>query len=556
MHSSQKRSKPTIMEKLTLRNTVRRLGAAKLTALIGIERLEAIHAIMQSKVTENQLADILIERYGTQIFAHKEIRRIILRSFPREVLAYLAHENESANLTEKDLAKLESEKWSRTSKFTERFLFIFGLGIEYLPPVKHQIPSQDILETDTFLFPFQKRVKDKFIKSLIAGIKRILLHLPTGAGKTRTSIEGLIDFWRSQGNSSEYMIWLTDSEELCTQGEETFTNLWRMRGDRPINLIRLWGSHKIEALPQNGGLIIASLQKLHRMRTSATNAEFRLINEINRRARLIVVDEAHKSIAPTYKATIEYLCDLDKTILVGLTATPGRTDENQIVELVRFYGNNKITLTNENEDEVEDPIAYLQEHQYLSNIIRKRIPTDITIDLTPDERKSVSEFFEIPPRVLIELSKNDQRNALIIREVAKLQENDHQTILFACSVEHAHLITELLMMRGIPARCIDGETPSYDRSKNIKDFKNGKIRILVNYGVLTTGFDAPNTDAVMITRPTGSLVLYSQMIGRGIRGPKMGGTTDCILIDMEDNLLGYPSERLAFKFFDSHWSTS
>ena len=544
------------MEKLNLRQTVKKLGAAKLTALIGMERLEAIHAIMQNKVTENQLADILIERHGTQIFAHKEIRQAILHSFSKATLAYLAHENEKGILTEKDLEKLESERWSRTSKFTERILFLFGLGVEYLPPLKHKISSQDVLGTDTFLFPFQKRVKDKFIKSLINGSKRLLIHLPTGAGKTRTSIEGLVDFWRSQGNSSGYMIWLTDSEELCTQGEETFTKLWRVRGDRPINLIRLWGSHKIEVLPQNGGLIIASLQKLHRMRTSATNEEFCLINEVNRRARLIVVDEAHKSIAPTYKATIEYLCDLEKTILVGLTATPGRTDEDQIAELVRFYGNNKITLTDENEDEVEDPIAYLQEHKYLSNITRKRIPTDITVDLTPDERKSVSEFFEIPPRILIELSKNDQRNALIIREVAKLQEKDSQTILFACSVEHAHLISELLMLRDIPARCIDGETPSYDRSKHIEDFRTGKINVLVNYGVLTTGFDAPNTDAVMITRPTGSLVLYSQMIGRGIRGPKMGGTSDCILIDLEDNLLGYPSERQAFKFFDSHWSTA
>lgn len=542
------------MEKLSLRQIVKKLGAAKLTGLIGMERLESIHAIMQERVTENQLTNILLLRFGTQIFTNKDFRLAILHALPKEALSYLAHGDPKTALTEKDLGRLEKATWSRTSEFTERILFLFGLEPEYMPPVKRIIPSVDVLETDTFLFPYQKRVKDKFIKSLITGTKRLLLHLPTGAGKTRTSIEGLVDFWRSQGDKAGYMIWLTDSEELCTQAEETFTKLWRVRGDRPINLIRLWGSHKIESLQPEGGLIIAGLQKLHRMRTSATNAEFKLISEINRRARLIVMDEAHKSIAPTYKATIEFLCDLEKTRLIGLTATPGRTDEDQIAELVKFYGNMKITLTDEDENEVEDPIAYLQEHEYLSSITRRRIPTDITIDLTPEERKSVSEFFEIPPRVLIELSKNDQRNALIVKETAKLQEDDHQTILFACSVEHAHLITELLMIRGIDARCIDGGTPAHDRAAYIDDFKAGKIKVLVNYGVLTTGFDAPNTDAVIITRPTGSLVLYSQMIGRGIRGPKMGGTPDCILIDMEDNLLGYPSERQAFKFFDSHWS--
>lgn len=541
------------MDKIDLRKAIKKLGAAQLTSLIGMERLEAIHAIMQDRVTENQLADILIMRHGTQILANKDVRYAILRTLPKTALAYLAHGDEQASITNKDLIKLESHKLTRSNEFTERLLSLFGLEAEYLPPVKRTIPSLEILETDTYLFPYQKRVKDKFIKSLIIGTNRLLLHLPTGAGKTRITIEGLVDFWRAQGDSNGFMIWLTDSEELCVQAEETFRKLWRVRGDRPINLIRLWGTHKIEDLQPTGGLIIAGLQKLHRMRTSATNKEFKLINEINRRARLIVVDEAHKSIAPTYKATIEFLCNLEKTKLIGLTATPGRTSEEQIAELVKFYGNTKITLTDENENDVEDPIAYLQKHKYLSNIIRKRIPTDITIDLTPAERKSVSEFFEIPPRVLLELSKNDQRNALIIKETAKLQENGNQTILFACSVEHAHLISELLMIRGIPARCVDSGTPSYDRTNYIDEFKSGKIKVLVNYGVLTTGFDAPNTDAIIITRPTGSLVLYSQMIGRGIRGPEMGGTPNCILIDMEDNLIGYPSEKQAFKFFDDYW---
>ena len=77
--------------------------------------------------------------------------------------------------------------------------------------------------------------------------------------------------------------------------------------------------------------------------------------------------------------------------------------------------------------------------------------------------------------------------------------------------------------------------------------------MLVNYGVLTTGFDAPNTNAVVITRPTTSLVLYSQMIGRGIRGPKMGGTKECIIVDIEDNIINLPSEQTAFNYFNSHW---
>ncbi|KKK92256.1 hypothetical protein LCGC14_2704740, partial [marine sediment metagenome] len=125
--------------------------------------------------------------------------------------------------------------------------------------------------------------------------------------------------------------------------------------------------------------------------------------------------------------------------------------------------------------------------------------------------------------------------------------------VFALSVENAHLITELLNLRNIESRCVDGKCTPYDRQKYIEEYKSGNVQVLVNYGVLTTGFDAPNTNAVLIARPTGSLVLYSQMIGRGIRGPRMGGNEECILVDIKDNLVGFPDERNAFTYFDDEW---
>ena len=155
--------------------------------------------------------------------------------------------------------------------------------------------------------------------------------------------------------------------------------------------------------------------------------------------------------------------------------------------------------------------------------------------------------------VLIKLSKSNQRNASILFEIIALAEEGKQIIVFACSVEHANLLSELLILRNIKSHCIDSNTESFDRSNFIEEFKKETVKVLVNYGVLTTGFDAPNTNAVVITRPTTSLVLYSQMIGRGIRGPKMGGTKDCVIVDIEDNLINLPSEQTAFNYFNSHW---
>mgnify|MGYP002526223809 CR=1 FL=1 len=63
-------------------------------------------------------------------------------------------------------------------------------------------------------------------------------------------------------------------------------------------------------------------------------------------------------------------------------------------------------------------------------------------------------------------------------------------------------------------------------------FKTGKNNIIINYGILTTGFDSPMIESLFITRPTQSIVLYSQMIGRGLRGPEVGGTKECIVVDV------------------------
>ena len=93
-----------------------------------------------------------------------------------------------------------------------------------------------------------------------------------------------------------------------------------------------------------------------------------------------------------------------------------------------------------------------------------------------------------------------------------------------------------------------------ERKNSISSFKDreNNVNIIINYGVLTTGFDSTNIECVFIARPTQSIVLYSQMIGRGLRGPKMGGNEECLLIDVKDNLNIY-DEHMAFSKFDNYW---
>ncbi len=540
--------------KHNLKGRLRKLGLAKLSKFIGYNKVESIHSIMSKKITEGQLAEILMLSRGYQILADKEIRFELLAGLGEEEILYIARgDDNSGELTESDLNIIVKHKWSNKSDISNRILKIFGLDDSYFISNPRKAKFEEIIEPEIKLYDFQKRIKDNLVRSLLSDKEKILIHMPTGSGKTRTTTEALVDFWRIQSNTSDFIVWLADSKELCSQFEETFAKLWKMRGDRDINLIRLWGEQDPVSLQGDGGIIIASLQKVNQMRGSNSDVKFKFLNQMRKRSKVVVVDEAHKSIAPTYKETIASLCEIGKTKLVGLTATPGRTSHEEIAHLVKFYGNNKLTLTDDEGGEIADPISYLQNNEYLSTIERKMVFTGVTIELTNEQRKRLENYLEVPDGVLEELSQNDERNAIIIKEISTLYERGYKMIVFGCSVEHSHLISALLMVSNIPSHCIDGATPDHDRSRYINEFKNGTIRILVNYGVLTTGFDAPDTNAVVITRPTGSLVLYSQMIGRGVRGPKMGGTPDCMLIDLEDNLLGYPSEKKAFKFYDNYW---
>lgn len=544
-------------QKLKLPRSLKMLGAGELSTLVGRNKLESINSLLNKELTETNMVNILIARYGSQILAQKTVREAILHNSLSDIHLGFLNSGEvnlkAGPLSSNKLQKLFFSRWGRYSEFTARFLSIFDLGSEYLPPDRPSIISEETINPVSPLYDFQKRVKDQLLRSLYGDKQRVLIHMPTGAGKTRTAIEGIVDYWRTYGDKKGYMVWLTDSEELSGQAEESFKKVWGIRGDSSIKIYKLWGDHSLPIISEEGGVIIASLQRLHRMSLSPKNNDFSTLIKIKNRNRLIVVDEAHKSVAPTYMQTIEFICNLENTKLIGLTATPGRTKEIEIQKLVRFYHNNKIVITNESNQEIENPILYLQKNDYLSHVKRRTVKTKIDIELTLKEQEAVSNLLDIPMSVLIKLSKSNQRNASILCEIIALAEEGKQIIVFACSVEHANLLSELLILKNIKCHCIDSNTESFDRIRFIEEFKKEAVKVLVNYGVLTTGFDAPNTNAVVITRPTTSLVLYSQMIGRGIRGPKMGGTKECIIVDIEDNIINLPSEQTAFNYFNSHW---
>ena len=142
------------------------------------------------------------------------------------------------------------------------------------------------------------------------------------------------------------------------------------------------------------------------------------------------------------------------------------------------------------------------------------------------------------------MGEDEHRNDTIVGAVADYAV-EGQILLFANSVWHARHLASLLQLKGVPAAAVHGETETSARQYFIRQFQNEDIKVLCNYAVLTTGFDAPKTDMIVISRPVFSPVRYMQMVGCGFRGEKNGGTATCRIVTVLDNIIEY-SDRLAY----------
>ena len=155
------------------------------------------------------------------------------------------------------------------------------------------------------------------------------------------------------------------------------------------------------------------------------------------------------------------------------------------------------------------------------------------------------------------ISNNNERVELIIHQILEENKSGEKIIVFYSSKNNAIAIADLLNIYKINAASITSDTDPDIRRLLIDKFKNKNsgLNILVNYDVLTTGFDAPKTKVAIISRPTTSIVLYHQMIGRVVRGEKQGGNKTCKVLTVVDTFLpGYKNLSDSFYFWEDIWN--
>ena len=406
------------------------------------------------------------------------------------------------------------------------------------------------------LYPFQRQVLHDLLDALSGSTlaeRRAVAHLPTGAGKTRIACAAAAALLNRHDAEGKIVFWLAASEELCEQAAGGLAEAWRSLGNRDAVLHRYWGDAKLDFGRIGDGFLVAGLQKLYAAASSRLRAgEPGFLTGLARNTAGIVFDEAHQAVAPTYRFVAEQLT-VGNPPLIGLTATPGRTwrldgDDRDLAEM---FGERKVTLDPRGHG---SPVAFLIRQGYLADPEFVRV--NVELDVQVREPGGATDYSEADLRAI---GRDPAWQARVVELAAEALSRHRRVMVFCPSVQSALDAASSTNGVGRRAAAIVAGTPNEERAAAIGAFRTdgGEPMALFNYGVLTAGFDAPKTSCVIVARPTASLVLYSQMVGRAMRGPQSGGNRRCRIYTIADTRLrGFGSVAEAFGNWEELWRNS
>ena len=357
---------------------------------------------------------------------------------------------------------------------------------------------------------YQQDLLEQVHRLLDAPDARVMLQLPTGGGKTRIAGDLLLR-WLKDGRKA---VWLTHRKELAAQTE----GMLQQDGVTATSNMR-WESHTNAPTLVNGVVILMA------QTVSRRTAVAEVWNGYNSND-LMIIDEAHHATADGWARAMRQW----PGPVLGMTATPWRLSQREGFDHLF-------------EELVCGPqVAALQSDGWLCNARALSPPEDEMIH--GGQIDSTGEYSE--PGIERANENRDVWTAGALRFWQKHGEG-RQTVVYAVSVEHARNLANVFHNAGIPSGVLVADTPDTERAELIQRFRNGRLKALVNVAVATEGFDLPDAACVLLTRPTMSLALYLQMVGRGLRPKQDDG--DCVVLDMAGN-----SRRHGLPEEDREWS--
>jgi len=409
------------------------------------------------------------------------------------------------------------------------------------------------------LKPFQKGVLHALEDCLVDGAAAMVSSF-TGTGKTRMGMEHCIDLLERGDGAG--VLWIAQKTELLDQACDSIEQLWPVRAQsagEPLTVFRYLEGERFQDadLPAHAFMVVATSQQVQ---ARIGNDPF--LDAAMERCVLTVIDEAHYSLAEGHQRIVEHyrlVRGADRARVLGLTATPGRsnlTGHDESMRLAALFGR-QLVVPDVHHDGTA--LAWFQREGYLSKLNQEKVEAPDQIKQTAAKRKikdfgQIEGFRDFTPEYLDVIGDDTARNRRIVEVLKLLHAAERHMLVFCCNIDQAKLLHSAMMLDGIDCGIVHHEIDRRDRRSVIRRFRRQEMRILLNVEVLTTGFDAPKIDTIVMCRPTLSRVLYEQMVGRGLRGPKMGGTAECEVVDFTGNFENFDQPQ-AWKAFWQDWKS-
>jgi superfamily II DNA or RNA helicase len=371
--------------------------------------------------------------------------------------------------------------------------------------------------------------------------RRAVVSLPTGGGKTRVTVEAAVRLVLAPESDVRSVVWVAQTDELCEQAVQAFRQVWVNLGAEGTDLrvVRLWGGNPSPAIQGRDRpvVVVASIQTLNSRRGAEGLAWLS-------KPGLVVVDECHHAITPSYSNLLRWLDaeaprpgapQKDEPPILGLSATPFRTDDDESQRLARRFDNRWLPTDQEMLHArlcTQGVLAHADYEALESGAGLLKEEIDRLAGL-PEPWEGL-DFENLLEAINQRLARDATRNERLVDRIRQCAERS--ILFFANSVEHAEEMSARLNLAGITAAAVSGTTPAVARRYFLDRFRRDEVQVLCNHSILATGFDAPKTDMVFIARQVFSPVRYMQMIGRGLRGEKNGGTARCRIVTVVDNL--------------------
>lgn len=352
----------------------------------------------------------------------------------------------------------------------------------------------DIPEHNGNLRPHQIEAKRKIFE-MWNRYDSLMLQMPTGTGKTYlfvSIINDLISYYREQHQELHILV-VVHRTELIDQISVSLDKYGIRHGIVQGNREQqLW--HRVQ---------VASIQSIL--------SEKNHLNTTRQRFDYIIVDEAHHSLANTYK---QLFATFPKAKKLGVTATPYRLNHESFLPLYQ-----KLI--------VSPQISWFIDHRLLSDFeyVSIRPSSMVQRMINNMEISQTGDFANVD----LDEAFNQRPIRAKLFEAYKKYAWGRKGIIYAINKAHAYNIASLYSSRGVKAAAIDCDMPKEERQNMIESFRRGEIKVIVNVEIFTEGFDCADISFIQLARPTCSLALYLQQVGRGLR--VVEGKEKTIIID-------------------------